>query len=83
MSSKLVIENMDEVLLAAKLKRNGWKRDYDNEPWIEDKKEWRSAEKEKHRKKNAAARRAFYEQKAKDDTARFKRNSFKRWRKRK
>ncbi len=37
---KMKIENLDQVLAIAKMKQKGWKRDYDKEPWIEDKEEW-------------------------------------------
>ena len=75
------IDNIESVLKAAKLKQKGWKRDYDSEPWVEDKQEWLKLKKEERKADNADARRAFFEEKNKTDTARFKKNSFKRWRK--
>ena len=77
--SKLVIDNMSEVLFAAKLKKRGWARDYEAEPWIEDKKEWWRSKRAELAPERAAAR----AERHKEDTKRFKKQSFKRWRKRK
>lgn len=77
--SKMAIDNMSQVLLAAKLKKRGWARDYDAEPWIDDKEEWLAMQRAELAPERAVARAEQH----KEDTKRFKKQSFKRWRKRK
>jgi hypothetical protein len=81
MSTKLVISNLDEVLAKAKLQKKGWKRDYDKEPWVEDRKEWIELKKLQRIKEVILTE----EQRDLDseESRWMKKNLYRRWRKRK